>query len=197
MTDPANAASREARAKVVADLREDMKHCPNREWFPVATGHLKTLLALADEAASQPREVRKPSRFGEFAKWWNSLLDARRAMLTGRYKEDIFDAGWDACLAALHDTAPTDQAQGGGERDSRMLGYYRMGSGGRCDWTHLREAVAEAVSGSRSHSTGFDPDFYPGHHTVAGINYNSLDRIVTAFVDAALAQSNPTDGGVA
>ena len=30
-------------------------------------------------------------------------------------------------------------------------------------------------------------DIYTGHRMVEGINYNSLDRIVTSFVDAALA----------
>lgn len=72
-----------------------------------------------------------------------------------------------------------------------MLGYHSMGSGGRCDWTHLREAVSEATCGSRTASTPFDPSYYPGHQSVTGINYNSLDRIVTAFVDAAILSSTP------
>jgi hypothetical protein len=95
--------------------------------------------------------------------------------------QDAFDALLD--LAAL--TPPVTVSEDAVER--RMLGYHHMRSGGRCDWTHLREAVAEATTGSRAHSKGFDPDFYPGHQMVEGINYNSLDRIVTAFVDAALS----------
>lgn len=71
------------------------------------------------------------------------------------------------------------------------LTYRTMGSGGRCNFTQLREAVSEACSGSRTHATPFDPKFYPGHQMVQGLNYNSLDRIVTAFVDAALAQPAP------
>lgn len=71
------------------------------------------------------------------------------------------------------------------------LGYHDMASRGRCDWTHLREAVAEATMGSRTNAPPFDPDFYPGHQMVSGINYNSLDRIVTAFVDAALRAAPP------
>jgi hypothetical protein len=69
-----------------------------------------------------------------------------------------------------------------------VLGYHNMRAGGRCDWTHLREAVAEAKSGSRAASKPFKEGLYPGHNMVEGINYNSLDRIVTAFVDAALAR---------
>lgn len=75
------------------------------------------------------------------------------------------------------------------ERASTKLGYQAMGSGGRCDWDQLREAVAESTCGQRDNAKPFDPKFYPGHQMVEGINYNSLDRIVTAFVDAALSST--------
>jgi hypothetical protein len=70
------------------------------------------------------------------------------------------------------------------------LEYKRMASSGRCDWTNLREAVSEAVNGGRENSTPFDPSYAPGHQIVPQINYNSLDRIVTAFVDEALARQH-------
>ena len=91
----------------------------------------------------------------------------------------------DKAMARRSDRALASRAQGLGPR-GYPLGYHNMGSGGRCDWTYLREAVAEATSGSRAHSRPFDPTYYPGHQMVEGLNYNSLDRIVTAFVDAAL-----------
>lgn len=70
--------------------------------------------------------------------------------------------------------------------DGEHLTYDRMGSGGRCDWRHLREAVSEAVRGVREVERDERSDIYTGHRTVPQINFNSLDRIVTAFVDAAL-----------
>lgn len=66
----------------------------------------------------------------------------------------------------------------------KQLGYERMGSHGRCDFDQLREAVADATIGDRKSGAPFSPHFYRGHQTVPGINFNSLDRIVTAFVDA-------------
>lgn len=71
-------------------------------------------------------------------------------------------------------------------KDAVTLTYSTMGSGGRCDWTQLREAVSEATTGSRDYAQPLRDDIYPGHEMVRGINHNSLDRIVTAFVDAAL-----------
>ncbi len=71
-----------------------------------------------------------------------------------------------------------------GARAERLT-YALMRSGGRCDFRQLRIAVSEATSGVRS-DPGIPEEMYPGHVMVAGINYNSLDRIVTAFVDAAL-----------
>lgn len=68
------------------------------------------------------------------------------------------------------------------------LTYDGMRSGGRCDWQELREAVAEANMGYRHCAERAREDIYPGHVMVTGINYNSLDRIVTAFVDAALSR---------
>lgn len=75
-----------------------------------------------------------------------------------------------------------------------MLGYDGMRSGGRCDWQQLREAVSEANVGTRDHAQPLRDDIYPGHEMVAGINYNSLDRIVTAFVDAALKSNQSAEG---
>ena len=72
---------------------------------------------------------------------------------------------------------------------SEELAYTRMGSGGRCSFRQLREAVAEATTGSRDHAE--IPEGHPGHKLVGVINYNSLDRIITAFVDAALSASTP------
>ncbi len=98
-------------------------------------------------------------------------------------------AMWDAASPKVaSDTAPGVRAK---------LEYRNMGSGGRCDWQQLREAVSEACCGSREALEHFDPGYYHGHQMVKGINYNSLDRIVTAFVDAALSAS-PSDsvGGV-
>lgn len=78
--------------------------------------------------------------------------------------------------------------------DGVHLTYDRMGSGGRCDWRHLREAVSEAVRGVREVEQDESSDIYTGHRTVPQINFNSLDRIVTAFVDAALARPRAAVG---
>lgn len=67
-----------------------------------------------------------------------------------------------------------------------MLSYASMGSFGRCDFDQLREAVHESKSGTRD-APLFDPSYSAGHQIIYGINYNSLDRIVTAFVESALA----------
>ncbi len=79
------------------------------------------------------------------------------------------------------------------EGEVEPLNYSRMGSGGRCNWLALREAVSEAKRGSRKHIDPIPDNIYTGHAPVSGINYNSLDRIVTAFVDEALAHPPATD----
>ncbi|QEH81154.1 hypothetical protein EIK56_24950 [Sphingomonas sp. C8-2] len=79
----------------------------------------------------------------------------------------------------------TDETALSGE----ALGYSRMASTGRCDFEQLREALAEATTGNRGLTDNWPDNIYPGHVGVQGINYNSLNRIVTAFVDAALAST--------
>ncbi len=70
---------------------------------------------------------------------------------------------------------------------SEEMTYDCMGSGGRCNFQQLREAVAEATCGDRAAKrTAHDDVVYIGHEIVGQINYNSLNRIVTAFVDKAL-----------
>lgn len=100
-----------------------------------------------------------------------------------------------ALALALATPPRAENAQVGGER----LGYSQMGSVGRCDLEQLREAIAEATTGVRGLTDNWPDDIYPGHVSVSGINYNSLNRIVTAFVDAALtatpqAPTTPVDG---
>jgi hypothetical protein len=123
------------------------------------------------------------------------LSDGKRYMVIAfsQYEADLmnrYERGKNATASpkVASDTAPGVRAK---------LEYRNMGSGGRCDWQQLREAVSEACCGSREALEHFDPGYYHGHQMVKGINYNSLDRIVTAFVDAALAAS-PSDsvGGV-
>ncbi|WP_140851060.1 hypothetical protein [Sphingomonas glacialis] len=68
-----------------------------------------------------------------------------------------------------------------------LLSYESMRSFGRCDFDQLREAVYESKNGSRD-APPFDSSYSAGHQMVHGINYNALDRIVTAFVEHALSQ---------
>lgn len=78
---------------------------------------------------------------------------------------------------------------------TQALTYGHMPSYGRADFRHLREAVAEANRGVRQ-DDGLPDSLYPGHHMVSGINYNSLSRIVTAFVDASQSPALPAQEGV-
>ena len=129
------------------------------------------------------------------------------AQITGEQREQLFatlhgvmcsrdvadiPAAMEAVIANLCRPFPASASEVSGReaKQASVLGYHNMGSGGRCDWTHLREAVAEARSGSRSHSEPFNEGIYPGHQMVGAINYNSLDRIVTAFVEAALTPAS-------
>ncbi|WP_066795242.1 hypothetical protein [Sphingomonas soli] len=120
----------------------------------------------------------------------NTQSEEARARLTevadnaGSFDRCAVVVSFDDALRLLLAFHPIDKDAGMGREES--LGYHSMGSYGRCDFTHLREAVSEANSGSRHSATPFDPAYYPGHQMVEGVNYNSLDRIVTAFVDAAL-----------
>jgi hypothetical protein len=137
----ANAASREARAQMIDKLRcaalglyaqrvEAVERYPEHvdllmkagaDWFNLLTG-AADMLALADEAASQPREgvealCERVYRAG--------LNDGWRCNQQGKKSAPIaFDEEWHFYVkngalaksieATLHDTAPTDQAQGGG-----------------------------------------------------------------------------------
>jgi hypothetical protein len=90
---------------------------------------------------------------------------------------------------AFAKSAPDKDKAGG-------LVYSRMGSGGRCGFQQLREAVAEATCGYRGAAEAVPLEIYEGHKIVGTINYNSLDRIVTAFVDDALASAGTGAGEV-
>jgi len=135
---------------------------------------------IVDLASLTPRaNGREITRTDILREWFGGERYARDY----EYLDASFGHRADAILA-LRPTPPVE-----GEK----LGYRSMGSGGRCDWTQLREAVSESTCGYRDNARPFDPKFYPGHQMVEGINYNSLDRIVTAFVDSAL--STPVEVG--
>lgn len=61
-----------------------------------------------------------------------------------------------------------------------------MPSYGGMGWQQLREAVAEATIGDRRHVRETPEGRYIGHD-MTDINFNSLNRIVSAFVRAALS----------
>lgn len=113
MTEP-NAASREARAiaarlTVAADQERDHA-CEQDFWHEdLMREAAVSLLALADEAASQSREWVEAMRQ---AMLYDPFCDDER--LVGTSQQEARCHHYAAAAArALHDTAPTDQAQGG------------------------------------------------------------------------------------
>lgn len=89
-------------------------------------------------------------------------------------------------LAHMDQTSDDNGIRSGATGSVAMLSYASMGRVGRCDFDQLREAVHESKSDTRD-APLFDPKDSAGHQIIYGIDYNSLDRIVTAFVDSALA----------
>lgn len=65
------------------------------------------------------------------------------------------------------------------------LTWTEMPNYGEHRWDQLIEAVAEAQVGDRHHDIGIDLERFVGHQMVTGVNFNSLNRIVSAFVRAA------------
>lgn len=70
--------------------------------------------------------------------------------------------------------------------------WQHMPSYGEQDWDQLLEAVAEASTGDRTCVQRHlrHPTHYIGHEMVPAINFNSLNRIVSAFVNAAYAAAH-------
>ena len=129
MTDPANAASREARAAIdrAARFAKGLNTTPEEHDDLMVAVDLARA-ALADEAASQPREgvLDRPAILAAARAWWAANMPAshfKTATIKGDGRVDVhwFDSDESGKytlpvdFAALHDTAPTDHAQGGGE----------------------------------------------------------------------------------
>lgn len=75
----------------------------------------------------------------------------------------------------------TDQATDGAAVDIPPLP-----SSGDVDFRLLRALVSEANCGVREDRGRKNPAIYSGHEMVSGINYNSLNRIVTGYARAQL-----------
>lgn len=85
----------------------------------------------------------------------------------------------DALLAASPQPAPSAQGE------PVALPAY-----GQMKWDELIAAVCEAQTGNRAVGWERDPSYYVGHQPVS-INMNSLNRIVSGFVERASAPSTP------
>jgi len=67
--------------------------------------------------------------------------------------------------------------------NSEKITWDYMPSYGLVPFQQLIEAVAEATIGDRHFNRhDVDPERFIGHQMVSGINYNSLNRIVSAFI---------------
>jgi hypothetical protein len=186
----ANAASREARAHA----RKCLLTVADTKLVQIGRAQLVTLLALADEAASQPREGVTFKRGDRVEKVGGASW---RGRVVGEYATSLTAEGYAVesenepgsvqiypvkALRALHDTAPTDQAQGGGEREA-IVAYIRQCA------EAFREVPLE-LSRMGLPDDGYALDAVLRFHNIA-------NHIEEGEHRAALAQSNPTDGGMA
>jgi hypothetical protein len=80
--------------------------------------------------------------------------------------------------------------------DLHRIKWSHMPSYGEMSMDQLREAVSEAGFADRHHLGPFDPSYSKGHQQIGGCNYNSLNRIVTAFVRSALTEPAPAGEAV-
>ena len=192
---PANPAGREAIARI-AELEAELERANN--WNEQVTGFgLDRLDELADAWIERTEITRLFSAVSSvFAKWANDDIIARfkqaQADLAHLSYVEGAISGANIALARHPDTPPAPAVAAGDEVKLRALEWRRMPGYGQMNFRQLREAVAEAIIGNRQALGPFKADLSPGHQTVEGINYNSLNRIVTAFVLAAL---HPAQGG--
>lgn len=76
--------------------------------------------------------------------------------------------------------------------DTKSLRWTSMPSYGEVNFIQLVEAVAQAIYADRDYKDrGIDREKFIGHQIVPTINFNSLNRIVSAFVRAALVATPP------
>lgn len=172
----------EKRHKLLASMIGDAaRDHANPNWFDRAS---KIAAEFERDHMQRPTDTARAGAGWSFAEklmnWINSLDTSE--MTVKEFRSQVY--GW-AIEYRPTPSPVTDETALSGE----LLTYDQMRSGGRCDFRQLREAVSEATCGNRQHAKDPPEHLYPGHAMVDGINYNSLDRIVTAFVDAALAST--------
>ena len=128
-------------------------------------------------AAPQPQAAPAPEP-SRLQKMREAGFTARDTRLTC----DECGAKFTPQFAPLHECAqPAPSAQG----EPVALPAY-----GQMKWDELIAAVCEAQTGNRAVGWERDPSYYVGHQPVS-INMNSLNRIVSGFVERASAPSTP------
>lgn len=95
--------------------------------------------------------------------------------------------GKDAMLEYLADPSSAPAPDTVGVPGEAFDGKWQdMPTYGEMPFSQLVEAVSEAIYAKRDIDVGVDAEKFIGHQMLPAINYNSLNRIVSAFVRSAL-----------